>query len=94
MLPSQKAKLKCAELCGCSRVCDKKINWYVIYTSLEMVLQKEITHNSDLFCCISFFLVRVFRNDYFIQLNISDSVLVTHIDRRYDYHLGWTVYVD
>ena len=84
MLLLQKAKLKC----------DKKINWYVIYTSLEMVLQKEITHNSDLFCCILFFLVRVFRNDYFIQLNISDSVLVTHIDRGYDYHLGWTVYVD
>ena len=52
-----------------------------------MVLQKEITHNSQLFCCILFILVTVFRSDCFIQLNISVSVLVTLIDRGYDCHL-------
>ena len=83
----KKQNLKCTELCGCSRGCDKKMNWHVIYTSLEMVLQKEIAHNSYLFCFVLFILVRLFRNDYFIQLNISGSVLVTHIDWGYDYHL-------
>ena len=41
---------------------------------------KKITHNSYLFCWILFILIRVFRNDYFIRLNIYGSVLVTHID--------------
>ena len=44
-------------------------------------------HNSYLFCYKLFILVRVLRNDYFILLNISGSVLVTHIDQGYDHHL-------
>ena len=44
-------------------------------------------HHSYLFCCKLFILVRVFRNGYFIRLNISGSVLVTHIDQVYDHHL-------
>ena len=48
---------------------------------------KKITHNSYLFCCMLFILVGDFRNNYFIQLNICGSVLVTPIDRGYDHHL-------
>ena len=51
-----------------------------------MLLQKN-PHDSYLFRYILFILVRVFRNDYFIQLNICGSVLVTPIDRGYDHHL-------
>ena len=56
----------------------------VTYASLEMVLQK-VTHNSYSFCCISFILVKVLSYGYFIRLNISGSVLVTPIDRGYDF---------
>ena len=42
---------------------------------------KKVSHNSYLFCCILSILVRVFTNDYFIRLNVSGSVLVTHINR-------------
>ena len=51
-----------------------------------MTLQNK-TRNSYLFCCKLFILVRVFRNDYSVLLNISASVLVTHIDQGYDHHL-------
>ena len=57
----KKQNLKCTQLCGRSRGCDKKMIWHIIHTSLEMFLQKEITHNSYLFCCILLILVRVFR---------------------------------
>ena len=48
---------------------------------------KKITHNSYSFSCILLILVKVFKNNYFIRLSISGSVLVTPIDRGYDHHL-------
>ena len=41
------------------------------------------TKKNHKFCCMLFILVRVFRNDSFIRLNISGSVLITdHINRE------------
>ena len=58
-----------------------------------MLLQKN-PHDSYLFRYILFILVRVFRNDYFIQLNICGSVLVTPIDRGYDHHLKGELFTE
>ena len=64
---------------------ENEVTCYTYFTGNGFI--KKITHNSYLFCCTLFILVRVFRNDYFIRLNICGSVLVTPIDRRFDHHL-------